>query len=228
MHDDLDRRLRAALQQIHQRRDATGPCPDEELLAAYAEGRLPERERPAVEGHLAACDLCLDTVMIQRRLMAAEVPGATAQAAAAAVRGAFAALDLLDLAVRWVRGGVEVVRAAPTLGWAPAMATVRSGEGAVGPVRCTKRIGSLTLTVQVAHEATGYRVAITADGENAVAAGHRISHHREGRELDSLPVGRAPLLFDGLEPGLYTWHLEKGGEVLGDLSVDLRQGEDDE
>jgi len=189
---------------------------------------LPDDKRPAVEGHLAACDLCLDAVVIQRQLVAAEVPGPTVQAAAAAARGALAALDLVDLVVRWVRGAVEVVASSTTLGWTPAMATVRSGEGTPGPVRCRKRIGPLTLTVQVAHEAAGYRVAITAEGEGGVAPGHRISLHRDERELDSLPLGPAPLLFDGLAPGRYTWRLEATGKVLGDFTVDLRQGEDDE
>ena len=35
-------------------------CPDEETIAAYIEGLLPEHERPRMEAHLSECDTCLD------------------------------------------------------------------------------------------------------------------------------------------------------------------------
>jgi hypothetical protein len=37
-------------------------CPEEALLAAYAEQKLTERDRPHVEAHLADCDFCLGQV----------------------------------------------------------------------------------------------------------------------------------------------------------------------
>lgn len=38
------------------------PCPDPEILAAYAEGRSSPAQREPLEAHLAACPDCLDTV----------------------------------------------------------------------------------------------------------------------------------------------------------------------
>ena len=35
-------------------------CPDEEILAAYVEGLLPEDQRPRMEAHLSECDACLE------------------------------------------------------------------------------------------------------------------------------------------------------------------------
>jgi hypothetical protein len=43
-------------------RSGKDPCPDENLLVAFAERRLLEAEREAVEAHLVRCEACLDMV----------------------------------------------------------------------------------------------------------------------------------------------------------------------
>jgi tetratricopeptide (TPR) repeat protein len=40
------------------KKQVAGACPDLETIAAYLDGRLSERERARVTGHLAACDDC--------------------------------------------------------------------------------------------------------------------------------------------------------------------------
>jgi len=35
-------------------------CPDDEMLAAYVEGLLPDHQKPQIEAHLSACDACLE------------------------------------------------------------------------------------------------------------------------------------------------------------------------
>ena len=52
---DLDRLVSEALPR-------RGPCPDENVLAAIAEGRLDERERTAALDHIAVCEACRDLV----------------------------------------------------------------------------------------------------------------------------------------------------------------------
>lgn len=41
-----------------------GPCPDTNLLSGFAEGRLLEEERDALESHLAGCDGCRSAVRL--------------------------------------------------------------------------------------------------------------------------------------------------------------------
>jgi hypothetical protein len=43
-------------------------CPDEHLIAAYADGGLTEEDRSAVEAHIADCAVCLEDVAISARL----------------------------------------------------------------------------------------------------------------------------------------------------------------
>jgi len=49
-----------------------GECPQESLLWEYAEGRLGEREREAIDGHLATCAACLETLAVIQMLRQAE------------------------------------------------------------------------------------------------------------------------------------------------------------
>ena len=49
-------------------------CPDEEHLADYLEGRLPTDLESQVNDHLAACDLCLEGVVVARNLIQAGAP----------------------------------------------------------------------------------------------------------------------------------------------------------
>src|SRR5262245_47097349 len=51
----LDRFLKDAL-------PAAGPCPDENVLSALAEGRLEGPEHEAAVSHVAACEACRDVV----------------------------------------------------------------------------------------------------------------------------------------------------------------------
>ena len=43
-------------------------CPDINDLAAYAEGRLEEREKEKMEAHLSRCEPCLDTLLALKAL----------------------------------------------------------------------------------------------------------------------------------------------------------------
>ena len=45
------------------------PCPDEERLVGYIEGRLSKKEHSRLEEHFAICDTCLDELMVANSLM---------------------------------------------------------------------------------------------------------------------------------------------------------------
>jgi hypothetical protein len=44
------------------------PCPDEERLVDYTEGRLSEDDQSQIEEHLSECHLCLDTFILMREM----------------------------------------------------------------------------------------------------------------------------------------------------------------
>jgi hypothetical protein len=49
-------------------------CPDEVTLAAFADGRLPERARSRVQSHLADCETCLQNVAAALRALETPPP----------------------------------------------------------------------------------------------------------------------------------------------------------
>jgi len=232
--NDAERKIRAALRGLPADPPST-PCPSEEILACYAEGLLPPGERPPIEGHLAACAACLDAVLLQREPLPAgfldeRMEESLGERLGRLAKGVLSRLDLYDLAVRWVGGALEVVEGARPLTWQYAMAetAVRSG-GARGKerVQFTKAVGPLTLEVELAHGDDGYAVVMSGARQTGASVDRRVNLYSGERELDSVPVGEAPLTFEGLPPGLYCWVVEEQGESLGSLTLDLRDEEDD-
>jgi hypothetical protein len=45
------------------------PCPDEEKLAEYLEGHLPEEDRYVMEEHLSECRVCLEGIIVTNNLI---------------------------------------------------------------------------------------------------------------------------------------------------------------
>jgi len=232
--NEAERKIRAALRGFAGEPPAT-PCPSEEILAAYAEGLLPLGERAPVEGHLAACAVCLDAVLLQRQPLPAELAKADVadplgERLGGLARAVLSRLDLYDLAVRWVRGALEVVEGATAVPWQYAMAdtAVRSG-GTTGKERIqfTKAVGPLTLEVELAHGDDGYAVVMSGAGPVGHGIDRRVNLYSGDRELDSLPAGDAPLTFEGLPPALYRWVVQEGKKSVGSLTLDLREEADD-
>jgi hypothetical protein len=231
--NEAERKISAALRGLAGEPPAA-PCPSEETLAAYAEGLLPPGERAPVEGHLATCAVCLDAVLLQRQPLPAELleermeeplHGRLGRLA----QGILARLNLCDLAVRWVRGALEVVEEDTTVPWQYAMAqtAVRSGAAAgMQRVQFTKPVGSFTVEVELTHDDEGYVVVLSGAGLAGEAVARRVNLYSGDRELDSLSVRDTPLTFEGLPPSYYCWVVEERGKSLGSLTLDLRDEDD--
>lgn len=58
--EDLDAGMRRMLDQIRKLDPVPGPCPGEEVLAAYYEGGLGRKQREEVEEHLILCERCTE------------------------------------------------------------------------------------------------------------------------------------------------------------------------
>jgi len=232
--NEAERKIRAALRGLSVEPPST-PCPSEETLASYAEGLLPAGERGGIAGHLAACEACLDAVLLQRQPLPAELAQADdadpfAERLGRLARGVLSRLDLYDLAVRWVRGALEVVEGATAITWQYAVAgTAVRSAGTTGKERIqfTKAVAHFTLEVEIAHGDDGYAVVMTGAETAPDGIDRRIDLYSGERELDSLPVGEAPVTFEGLPPAHYRWVVKDGGETIGSLTLDLRDEEDD-
>ena len=61
-------RLDVVIKQVFERMKKLGPrprsCPDDQLLAAYHEGSLTQREAEGIEEHLSLCDRCTENLIV--------------------------------------------------------------------------------------------------------------------------------------------------------------------
>ncbi|MFA5275625.1 MAG: hypothetical protein WC417_01870 [Candidatus Omnitrophota bacterium] len=80
---------------------ASGAHPDEEVLAAFLEGKLPEEEGESLKAHLLSCNLCIESLIIS--LTEAQDRGAVPQELLDKVRNTFFAQEsapLLEIALK--------------------------------------------------------------------------------------------------------------------------------
>jgi len=222
------------------RRDGgrTQSCPEDETLAAYADGSIAADRRPEIEHHLVGCRRCLAEVADLWRLAGPEVEEAPQRSVAAVVErlereSGAAIVRWTERALELVRGFGAELRAVVDGGPALAAATTRATPGAVA-LRWESG-GGTRLEAEVSRERGGALLTgrVTFDGEaaTAVSVSMRSSGGRRGPESPD-PSGRfGPW---PLAPGENTVSLRgiAGGEDLREellllLEADEKQGSGD-
>jgi len=65
--DELDLMMKKIF--TKNRKQGFDPCPEEEMISAYYEGNLEQKEEKIIENHLAICSQCLERLIILHELM---------------------------------------------------------------------------------------------------------------------------------------------------------------
>jgi hypothetical protein len=142
--DRLDEMLKRHYKKIKQELiPSKGACPAEGLLWGYVKRELTEQEREAIDGHLLACEACLENLKAIRMLhqaehSAREVPVHLHQKAAQILKEAMESglrkkksPVLLKLALLWDEALGRIMQLAPQLGQmgpVPEFQPVRNGH----------------------------------------------------------------------------------------------------
>ncbi len=218
---EILRRLSNRSQTTTDRQD----CPDEESLALFLAGNLPESRRSEVEAHLARCAFCLDDVVaayqsgeltagenVPRRLMAramALIPGREA---------------ILDLAVRLVKDSIELVSTSARLVTAPS--PVVRGEPApeVGnSLQVEQAVGRFRVAVELDLSDAGLCqvIANVTEESGTPAEGVRLSLSSGEREQASFLTRAGVVVFDRISPGEYSIAVSESGSVVGRIRLNL-------
>lgn len=188
--EHIGRILRHLLTGRLRKRETLGRCPDEEVLADYLDGTLPEQKRSGIETHLADCSLCLDLLAAAYRstqdVERAGAPQHAIDRAMGLVAGK-AGENFLDLVVRFVRDSLELVRTSgewmTPLVTAPAGVRGRSAPAETGIIRAGKQMGRFSVAVEV--EKVDQRlcqVSVEVKEEDRPADDIRVSLASGGRE----------------------------------------------
>lgn len=189
------------------------PCPAADVLAAYVDRSLSGAARDDLEGHLAACEPCLDQVLL-----------CTADSVDAVLR------DRFDVVIRFLENAVELLRGAGGVRVLPGLALVptRGAAGQAAALKCVRfdrQFGELIVEVAVEARTGGLgeiRVAPTVAG--VLVEDIRVTLLDGVMELDSSLAHGGSVAFDEVELGDYVIRLSRLGLRIGEVSLRLEAG----
>ncbi len=209
-------------------------CPNDEYLMDFVEGRLSDRQRGKIEAHLAACDLCREQVGVCAELVYGDVaadevpaPDHLAQRVLDRVvhRSATASgTGLLDRTRRWVAKGVAVLERVVPQG-EPQWVHVRGEAGVTDHlIHREKRFQDVTLTIEIEKSGAGQaliRVATATGGQTASTL--RVALFKGEREVASMMLGDAPVIFEEIPFGVYSLLFARGSSKIGEYAFEVTE-----
>lgn len=227
-----DNKLKAAIA-LSNRERPRGECPEDETLAALAEGRLSEAQVDLLLGHLSRCSACLASVLALRRVLG-EVPAEGETRVPAKLMARARQLDpahegIIEIVIRFAKGLAEVIRMSGGVvgGLAPALDPVR-GEGRVVSetlVTFSKEFPPYLAEIEVERAKPGrgeISVNLTDAKNGQGARGLRVSLFAGDEELESAAVEGGPAVFENLKFGQYQLEITRVGEPIGKIALEMK------
>jgi hypothetical protein len=198
-------------------------CMSDEMMAAYVDGRMNQRERQHVESHLARCDHCIEQLAILKQIVdsgdalaGVKIPDRVLARAEALIAERFGPkASILNVVVRLAEGLVSVVRTtgevlSPDLAPVP----VRGRKDRCKNVFVRTRAGAADVIVEVDSRGTDpvLRVLLREADTEALLDGVRVDlAGPEGPESRFAEQGLVD--FGPRRPGKYRMEIEDAGGV---------------
>jgi hypothetical protein len=201
------------------------------MLAGYLWGTIEGHRRPELESHFSRCAFCLENLSIA--FQAAEesgsdpVPQSFLEKAMALVPPKERGPDFLEIAVRLLRGTVELVSTSGVLVQAAAPVSIR------GPIK-----SSDSSILQVDKELESFHVSVDLEGlegdlcqvavtvkpkDGSVADAIRMSLVSGGREQASYLARQGTAVFERIEPGAYRLEVFESGHFAGSIRLTIKE-----
>jgi len=202
------------------------PCPDEERLAAFLEGKLDGDEHAGMVSHFLACEACRDALAASMGELPSKV-----RVPAGFLRRAMKALpeteSRWEIMVRFASSLVEVIRNTDgvTRYFSPAPVPARS-EGAPGAavVVCSRRVGGVDAEIEIERieeDRAEITVSLKESGETP-GSPVRVTLKAGGRELASYLAEEGYVAFERVPLGNYTISLSRRGVTLGEIAMEMK------
>ena len=213
------------------------PCPDEERLLDYLEGRLSEEDRSQIEEHLSNCDTCLEGLVVTNGLVRGRV-----------------SWELDPVPTRVTDGAVHLVTSQRALSHGSWMEKLGQsvkdlgsrmsdlyrlkpwGRWQLAPIRGSKTVASEDLVclrvpfkeieTQIEIEKTGtgkahIRVKLSEANKHRKAV--RITLKKGEREIASYLLDGTYVLFEDIPFGHYSISLAENGMSLGTYLFEIKE-----
>lgn len=221
------------------------PCPDDETLVDYLEGRLSDEHRRTIDAHLVACASCREQVAVCADVMnttsladdMAAAPGRLTRKTLERVSDAGnqkKTHGLLSRTRRLLAAGLEKVERL-TLRPEAAPVTLRGNgkESAENIIRRRKTFNQTTFIIEL--ERTGPDQAILRVFPDPEMADRfrttngkllRASLFRGDRELVSATIGKEPVVFEDIDFAAYVLVFVQDGEKIGEYAFEVNESTD--
>ncbi len=214
--DDLEKKLKELMSASDAGKDN---CPDEQELAALADGALGPEESRRVLDHLAGCARCLEAVRISMSIEDDFLPAAPARAVANA-RALFKPTILSR--IRMLFSGL--VGRSPAL--QPSLA-VRGGAlaSARGLSSYSRDFGKYHAEVEVEKvydDKFQVYVWMYEKKNKKTVSGPRVSLRDKNLELESLVIEKGRAAFEPVTEGDYLLKISRDGRFLAGISIRMK------
>jgi|GEM_PF-1042754 len=215
----------------------TKPCPDEETLVDYIEGRLSEEDRSQVEEHLSDCPICLESFVVTQSMLrerdrfeSVAVPTEVTETAVNLVSGqkTLSPGYLMEKAKRSIAGlGSDMLNRLGVRPWARwQFAPIRGSKTVTSEdlVSLKVPIGEIETEIEIEKTAPGKAlIRVRMDRAAKLGKGIRVTLKRGEREMASDLLDRDCLLFEDIPFGHYSISLIKDGVKLGEYVFEIRE-----
>ena len=204
-------RIIEGLKRSRQPADIGETCPDDNLLANFLTGSLPDAVAAWLESHLAGCFLCLDIFTAAALALdnadLENAPQSLVESAKTLVLSRSPDSSILDLVVGFVGDALELISTSMQVVSLPAAGVVRGKRHSSKPhgVRVKKELDKVSLFFEVEPIHGGLcQLSVTVkNGEETAPGAVRLSLISKGREQASFFAPQGTATFDRLPPGEY-------------------------
>ena len=205
--------------------------PNEEMLADYLEGRLPDEVRDEMEAHLSACETCLEELIASGDLLRNREHR---DLQAVPSRVTEAAIDLINKRSLRAHGFPSAGLKRTLRGLLTSLRLPVFGDWALSPIRGTKTVVSKDLIhMRKAFKDMAAEIQIEKMGDDKAhirvnlvddpqITGVRVTLKRGEREVSSYPLGGGYVLFEDIPFGRYGLLFTRDGEVLGKYHFEIK------
>jgi hypothetical protein len=213
------------------------PCPSEERLADYVEGRLAGEDTSRLEKHLSDCETCLETLVVTNGLVRGRglfqfdpVPGEVTESAVQllarhrAVSYSAMMENLRQSVENWGKKISDFIWPRPWRKWQHA--TIRSSSRVASENLVRIRVPFKEIETEIEIEKTGdnkAHIRVRLSGPNKPRKPLRITLKQGEREIASYLLDRGDVLFEDTSFGHYGISLAEDDMRLGTYLFEIKE-----
>ena len=213
------------------------PCPDDEIIVDYMQGRLLGENKAKIETHLASCDLCLEGFVVTRNLVREDDPPELEQVPNRVTR---VAVDLVtgqhlkqydsikEKAGRYLKDIYSKTLSYCNFeSWgSPAFAPIRGSREVVseGLIHLRKTFKNIDTEIEIEKRADRKaHIRIKLSENNRQKKGVKVTLKRDAREISSHLLSGSYVLFEDIPFGRYNLTFTKGNVTLGEYFFEIKE-----